>query len=563
MRILAKKKLLSKDAPTVPEIIELLLKNRKVENTKEFLNPLNPTKIHLEQFGFKKEFEKTVKILEEIKKNNGMIVVYTDYDADGITGGAIMWETLHLLGFKVMPYVPHRKDEGYGFSKKGIDNVKKQFNPALIISVDHGITAEKKIGYAKSLGIPIIVTDHHLKPDRLPLSAAAIFHIPALSGAGVSYFLAKEFFEHFPKNSNSEKLSHNFSSDYPALAAIGAVADLVPLIGPTRSLVFHGLKEISITKRHGLKAVLVQAGIDGKPITPYEVGFMIAPRINAIGRLKHAIDALRLLCTTSSDKATELASYIGTQNKERQELVKEAVEEAKKKFEAQNLKSKIKSKIIILVSDHWHTGIIGLIASRMVEEYYRPTIILTKSDGFFKASARSIPALHMTNFLREMKDLLVDVGGHAQAAGFTIEKKSVKEFIKKAESKASKLLKKADLERTIEVDFEMPFSLATERLTRSLENLAPFGVGNLQPKFVSEVEILDAKVFGKTGTHLKIFAKDPETRSFPMELIGFGLAKELTTLINGQKRRVVYSLDIDRWGGKERLRGRIIYINQP
>ena len=287
---------------------------------------------------------------------------------------------------------------------------------------------------------------------------------------------------------------------------------------------------------------------------------MIAPRINAIGRLKHAIDALRLLCTTSSDKATELASYIGLQNTERQELVKEAVEEAKKKFEAQNPKSGIKSKIIILVSDHWHEGIIGLIASRMVEEYYRPTIILTKSDGFFKASARSIPALHMTNFLRGMKDLLVDVGGHAQAAGFTIEKKMIKEFIKKAESKANKLLKKADLERTIEVDLEMPFSLATERLTRSLENLAPFGVGNPQPKFVSEIEILDAKVFGKTGAHLKIFAKDQGTRSFPMELIGFGLAKELSTLARGQKRRIVYSLDIDRWGGKERLRGRLFFL---
>src|SRR3989338_6658426 len=187
MKITYKHEVESKDKFKTEDLIEILLKNRQIKNAKEFLNPADPAKINLIDFGFKKELKKTLKLLEKIKKNNEMIVVYTDYDADGITGGAILWETLHLLGFKAMPYVPHRKLEGYGFSIKGIDNVEKQFNPALIISVDHGITAREKVSYAKKIGIPIVITDHHLKPDALPDDAEAIFHITELSGSGVPY----------------------------------------------------------------------------------------------------------------------------------------------------------------------------------------------------------------------------------------------------------------------------------------------------------------------------------------------------------------------------------------
>ncbi len=561
MRIHIKKTISDSNSITEKDILDILLKNRKIDDRNNFLSPPHPTLIPLSFFGFKKEFKKTIKLLEFIKKNNQMIVVYTDYDADGITGGAIMWETLHLLGFKVMPYVPHRQNEGYGFSKKGIDNLKKQFNPALIISVDHGITAREKISYAKSLGIPVIITDHHLKPDKIPGDALAIFHIPALSGAGVAYFLAKEIFKHFKKYGQNIVLSlqNNFSSDYLALAAIGAIADLVPLTGPTRALVFHGLQSCFKTKRQGLLAIFKQAGIIGKIITPYEVGFIIAPRINAIGRLSHAIDALRLLCTTNSKKAEELAGLVGQQNQERQDMVKKAVEEATKIVKSRLVTRD--SRLIILASDDWHEGIIGLIASRMVEEFYRPVIIMTKTDGFFKASARSIPALHITEFLRGLKKYLVDVGGHAQAAGFTIEKSKVAEFIKKAEVKANKLIKKSDLEKTIEVDLKMPFHLAREKLAKALEALAPFGMGNPQPRFVSTIQILDAKIFGKTATHLKIVAGDTKIRSYPLELIGFGMAKELPALSKGQLREIVYSLEIDRWGGREKVRGRIIHIN--
>ncbi|MBI3366063.1 DHH family phosphoesterase [Candidatus Roizmanbacteria bacterium] len=464
------------DKVSSDEIVNLILKHRNIKNIKEFLNPPSPLSIQISDFGFKKEIKTTLGLLKKIKKNNQTIVVYTDYDADGITGGAILWETLHLLGFNVMPYVPHRKLEGYGFSIKGIDAVKKQFDPALIISVDHGITAKEKVTYSKSIGIPIIITDHHLKPEKIPSDAKAIFHIPDLSGSGVSYFFSKMIFDHFKhKTSHLSLLTANFHSDYPSLASIGTIADLVPLTGPSRSLVKYGLEAFSQTKRPGLKAILKEAGIEGKKITPYEIGFIIAPRINAVGRLEHAIDALRLLCTRDPEKAHKLAANVGEKNRERQDMVTAAVKEAKEIVNSQN--SLTLNKLIILVSKTWHEGIIGLIASKIAEEYYRPTIVITQSDGYFKGSARSISSFHITDFLRSLKKYLVDVGGHKGAAGFTIEKEKLDEFIEKTQKEANKLISEKDLKRKIEADIKIPLSKVIlsikERLTGRIIQLLP------------------------------------------------------------------------------------------
>src|SRR3989344_7329825 len=493
------------------DLIELLLKNRQIKDKEEFLNPTHPSKISLTDFGFKRELKKTLKLLKKIKKDNQMVVVYTDYDADGITGGAILWETLHHLGCKAMPYVPHRKKEGYGFSKQGLDNVKKKYNPALIISVDHGITASEKVSYAKKLGIPTIITDHHLKPVKLPDDAEAIIYIPELSGSGVAYFFAKELFSHFKhQTSNFQLLTSNFKSDYLSLASIGSIADLVPLIGPTRSIVKYGLESFTSVKRVGIKQILQQAGILGRKITPYDVSFIIAPRINAVGRLEHAIDALRLLCTTKEEKAYHLANHVGEKNRERQDLVIKAVEEARQIIKLQTSNFKHFSKIIILKNKKWHEGIIGLIASKISEEFYRPTIVLTENDGFLKGSARSISALHITNFLRSLKKYLIDVGGHKAAAGFTMEKKNYDQFRAVASKLSNKKIKDKDLERRIEVDIKISLSKLNMSIVKELEKLQPFGIGNPQPTFYSEVEILDVKTFGKKNDHLKIIVRDAD-----------------------------------------------------
>ncbi|PJA55673.1 hypothetical protein CO165_02335, partial [Candidatus Roizmanbacteria bacterium CG_4_9_14_3_um_filter_33_18] len=484
-------------------------------------------------------------------------------------GGAVLWETLHLLGFKVRPYVPDRKKEGYGYSNLGIDNCIEQFNPGLIITVDHGITKIKEVEYAKSKKIRTIITDHHLKGDASP-KAEAIFHIPALSGSGVAYFFAKEIFNSFSpvQTQNFASLQKNFQTDYLALTSIGTIADLVPLIGPSRSLVKYGLESFSKIKRFGIKHILKQANIEDKKITPYEVGFMIAPRINAIGRLEHAIDALRLLCTNDEKKAYDLAHKIGNVNVERQELVEKSVAEARSSIGSDPRRGS--DPIIILVSDHWHEGIIGLIASKIAEEFYRPTLVLTKTETGYKGSARSIPSFHVTEFLRSLKKNIIDVGGHKQAAGFTLEKDQLSIFKMAAFKLANKLIKDKDLERKIEADLKIPISKINLDLVKSLEVLEPFGMGNSRPTFYSEGILTGAQLLGKTQKHLKIWVSDitgktgsvipVKTGIQILELISFNNAEKFKTLSRGQKIKVVYNLDINEWDNKKTVQGKVIFL---
>ncbi len=544
---------------TNQSIIDELLKGRGITDKNLFLNPKSPLDLSIKDFGYEKQLQKAMKILEEVKEKDQTVVVYTDYDADGITGGAILWETLHLLGFKAKPYVPQRQSEGYGFSVKGIDNVKKEFDPALIISVDHGIAAVDQIAYAKSIGVSVIVTDHHHKREQIPEAAEAIFHIPLLSGSGVSYFFSKEIYNHFKNSSKYPKLlEKHFSCDYLALASIGTIADLVPLTGPSRSVVKHGLDAFKKIKRAGITCILKESAIDGKIITPYEVGFTIAPRINAVGRLQHAIDALRLLCTTDIEKATTLAASVGDINTVRQNLVKKSVDEAQKMVK----EWKEIPKVIVLFNEDWHEGIIGLIASKIAEEHYRPVIVMTANEGHWKGSARSTPSFHITEFFTSIKDVFVNYGGHAQAAGFTILKKNLEKFLKTVKKESDKLIKDEDLVRVMEADVKAPVSGIRLSLAKDLEKLQPFGIGNSQPTFFSEVEVANAKLFGKKTEHLKISVKDIGKPGFPLELIAFSQGDRFTELSRGKKLRVIYQIEVDRWGARENIRGKLKYMEE-
>lgn len=560
MRIQIKRRIT--DTISTEEIISLLLKDRGIKDTDAFLRPAHPRDIAFSDLFAKNKMEKVGEKLFEIREKNEMIVVYTDYDADGITGGAILWETLHLLGFRVMPYVPHRKHEGYGFSHKGIDRVKKEFDPALIISVDHGIAAADKITYAKSLGIPIVVTDHHIKSDKPPNDAFAIFHTDTLSGAGVAYFVAREIYRkskvHKVYKGEREKekstLEHYFNADYLALAAVGMVADLVSLTGVARSLVKYGLAAFPTVNRVGIRHILKEAGIEGRPITPYEIGFIIAPRINAVGRIHHALDALRLLCTTKSTRAFHLANKVGDMNRARQDLVEKAIKEAHEQVTSYKLKV-TNPKIFFLSSPHWHEGIIGLVAAKIAEKYYRPTIAVTIADGFAKASARSIPGFDITSFLRAHSHYLVDVGGHKAAAGFTIATDQLAAFTSAITAQADKALSDDDLVPRIAVNMTVPSSVLTISLARALDKLAPFGIGNPRPLFYSEGIVRYVSFFGKQKEHIKVFLDG-------CEIIFFGKRDEFYQCAHGDKVKVVFSLEINTWGGKETMRGKGVFLER-
>lgn len=528
-------------------LISDILKSRDIDDMETFLNPPHPDTISLADFftdkdAFEKSWKKSLELLKKIREDGSTIAVYTDYDADGVTGGAVMWETLHKLGFKVMPYIPDRS-EGYGFSIDGINRVIDEHDPALIISVDHGIVGHEQITYAKQKGVPIIVTDHHHKQDGDPENAHAVFHTSQTSGSGVAYFFAKyvaEAFEGTPGHDHVMKLMH---TDYIAIASIGAVADLVPLVGPTRSLVKEGLKQLASTRRPGLKNMIEDAQISG-PLSTYHIGYIIAPRINAFGRLEHAMDALRLLCTPSRQRASELSAKANDVNSTRQQRVKEAVEQAHQMVDHGK-------KIIVLGSDDWEEGIIGLIAGKIMQAYYKPTIVFTRSDGEAKASVRSVDGIHITDFLSDLKDHLIDMGGHAAAAGFSISNDNIDAFVKAAYDKAEEEFTEELLTRKRTVDALIPLSSASLELAEQLQKLEPFGIGNEKPYFVTQGKISGIQRLGKNQDHTKILLSDGNAE---FEALKF-YDKEPGQLQKGHPVSLMLEVQVNEWNGRKSVQG--------
>ncbi len=538
------------------KIVEQLLKLRKIDGIEHFLSPKHPAEHDLSEFVDKKLITKAVKLIEEHTRKGNTIVVYTDYDADGITGGTILWETLHKMGCKVLPFVPHRQTDGYGFSIHGIDKMLEEQKPSLVISVDHGIAAVDQVKYLRDKGVDVIITDHHTKQAVIPDSANAIFHIPQLSGAGVAYYFAKAVSEKLaPENKELKEL---FETEYCAIAAIGAVADLVPLVGPTRSLVKHGLGELAAIKRIGLRQLMLEAQITDRAVTPFDIGFIIAPRINAIGRLEHALDALRLLCTSSKSKAQLLTKKLASTNDSRKGLVDKAIKQAKKMVEEMSNKNG-PPRILIVRSDDWHEGIIGLIASKLAEEYYRPAIVLTKSESYLKASCRSPVTVNITELLARWKDNFLNYGGHHQAAGFSITEENFEPFYKMAMSECNEYILEEALERFIEADMQMPLSLANIKLAELLNAFEPFGIGNSRPVFYSKGTVIDFQRLGKQKNHLKLWLRDPAKKSAPIEFIAFSKGEDAEKLTKNQEIDVVYTIEINIWNGRTSVQGKLLY----
>ncbi len=556
MKIISKYSLYGTAVSSAEKIIEELLKLRKIEGIDLFLTPKHPCEHNLSEFVDAKLITKAIKLIQAHKEKGNTISVYTDYDADGITGGTILWETLHKMGCKVLPYVPHRQTDGYGFSIHGIVKMIAEQNPSLVISVDHGIAAVDQVKYLRDKGVDVIITDHHTKQETIPESANAIFHIPQLSGAGVAYYFAKAVSEQLaPENTELKEL---FETDYCAIAAIGAVADLVPLVGPTRSLVKHGLGQFQSLKRIGLRQLMMEAQIADRAITPFDIGFIIAPRINAIGRLEHAIDALRLLCTKSKTKAQELTKKLALTNDSRKGLVDKAIRQAKKMVEGVS-NGKGPPRVLIVRNDEWHEGIIGLIASKLAEEYYRPAIVLTKSESYLKASCRSPVTVNITELLTRWKEHFLNYGGHHQAAGFSIAEENFESFYARAMAECNECIMEEALERFIEADLQMPLSLATLKLAELLGTFEPFGVGNARPVFYSKGTVIDFQRLGKAKNHLKLWLRDPAKKSSPIEFIAFSKGEDAEKLTKNQDIDVVYTVEKNVWNGRSSLQGKLLH----
>jgi single-stranded-DNA-specific exonuclease len=481
-------------------IIETLLKNRGLTDQKQqesFFNPIHPHSITLNSIGVDSlQTKKAITRLKKALAKNELIIIYGDYDADGITSTAILWEVLHHLKFNVMPFLPHREEHGYGLKPSGIDTVIKQYGkPHLIITVDNGIVAFEGADYCKENGIDLIITDHHSakkdknKKDTYP-HAQAVIHSTKVAGSGISYLFAKEILE---------KLKPDFSpkilNSLIELSTIGTIADIVPLISSNRSIAKAGLELLSQTQRPGLKALLSEARIDtGNNLNSYHVGFIIAPRLNATGRLNHCLDSLRLLCTKDENKALRLALNLGDINKERQDMTFKSVKQALSKY-TNNHSDK---KIIINSSEEYNPGVIGLVAGKLVEHFYKPTVVIAKTGETSKGSVRSIFGVDIIEMLRTFEEDFLELGGHPMAAGFTIKTEKIEDLVQKLEDLAEKTIDVKLLVPVFEADTEIELSDITMRLYEAINNFSPFGAGNPHPTFITRnIEIKNVQTVGK------------------------------------------------------------------
>jgi single-stranded-DNA-specific exonuclease len=533
--------LLSKEIPSDKnEIVEILLKNRGIKTKKdkeEFFQPSNPMETRLSDISVDpKEVKKAILRIKKAMEGGEHVIVYGDYDADGITGTAIMWETLHNLGIHVLPHIPERFTEGYGLNVESVKKLKeKDPDLSLIITVDHGITATDKVGVLKKLGIDMIISDHHQAAKKIP-NPLALVYTTEVGGSALSWFLAREI----TKTLSGEK---NFKIEKRLeLAAIGTIADQLPLVGVNRSIVKYGLEELNRTSRPGLIELFAEAKIEKGSIGAYEVGFIIAPRINSTGRLKHGLESLRLLCTTSQLKALEIASGIAKTNIERQKIVEEVVIHAKNSSEKM-----VSASVIVLSHDSYHEGVIGLAAARLVEEYYRPSIVISTKDGVGKASARSISGFNIIEAIRAHESLYIEGGGHTMAAGFSIKTENIPLFTQKIQEYAAKLLTDDVLKRKLKADLEIDPGLITFALLMELKKFDPTGIGNASPTFITKnFSVSDFKKVGKRMNHFKLKLEKDKKK---LDAIFFDGATNFENLKKGDIVDVIYRIEENVWNG--------------
>jgi single-stranded-DNA-specific exonuclease len=531
-------------------VIDILLKNRGIKTKKqkdEFFNPTSPEKISLRNLGIKTdEVNKVIKRLRKAKDKKEKVIIFGDYDADGVCATAILWENLYGLKLDVLPYIPERFSEGYGLKVESVKKLKIKYEDLrLIITVDNGIVANEAVNKANKLGIDVIITDHHQKGKKIP-NAYAIIHTTKIGGAGIAWILAREI-------SSKLQASYKLQSSLE-LAAIGTIADQLPLIGPNRSFAKYGLAELNKTERIGLLALFKEAGIwkvSNRPdIGTREVGFVIAPRINAMGRLDHAIDSLRLLCTKSKKKATELSYLLGKTNVERQKIVKNVVAHAKKAAERM-VAGPEGQGVMVIHHESYHEGVIGLAASKLVDTFYRPAIVFSKGKKYSKASARSIPGFDIIHVIRKFNDMLIDAGGHPMAAGFTLETKNLLKFSQKLDEISRPLLTKQILQKKQKIDLMLNFSQINQKLAKEILNFEPFGIGNFAPVFATfETSVLNARTVGMEGRHLKMTL---EENGKVFDAIAFGLGDFFLKITPGALVDVVYNLEENVWNGRTSL----------
>jgi len=475
------------------------------------------------------------------------IMVFGDYDVDGTTSVALLTSYLKSLGVKVLSYIPDRYDEGYGVSYKGIDCAKEN-GIDLIIALDCGIKAIDKVKYAKKLGVDFIICDHHRPGNQIPDAVAVLdpkqddckYPFDELCGCGVGFKLMQAL------QTKLEKPQKEIYK-YLDLVATAIGSDIVPITGENRILAHYGLKLINSKKRPAFKAIL--ENVKKRELTITDVVFMIGPRINAAGRMKHGLLATELLCETNYEKVKELAKDIELYNTDRKDTDRSITEEA---LEIIKEKKEEDRYTTVVYQSHWHKGVIGIVASRLTETYYRPTLVFTKSGEKLAASARSVKGFDVYNALESSSEYIEQFGGHKYAAGLTIEEKNFESFKQKFEEVVKSSIDPELLIPEIKFDSEISFENITSKFIRILKQFAPFGPNNMKPTFISKhvTSTGFVKALGEDGLHLK--ANLVQNRVI-ISAIGFGLGEKKSLLDSKAEVDIIFTIEENEWNGNTSL----------
>lgn len=532
----------------IPMIIANILLNRGIAPAdmnsfmaKSLRDVLNP----MDMLDMDKAASRICTALEKKEK----IVVYGDYDVDGITSTALLYDFLKSNGADVIYYIPDRKDEGYGINIMAVNKLIRQ-GMKLLITVDCGITAIGEVEFAKLQGMDVIITDHHTCKERIPDAADAVvnpkreddeYGFDGLAGVGVAFKLALALAMKLGLKTGS------VFAQYADLAAIGTIADVVPLVNENRIIVDKGLQLLQNPKRPGIRELLRVAGMENKKLNAGTVAFSLAPRMNAAGRLGTAVTAVELLLTQDDAKAAEIAAELDRENRERQDteqtINREAIEMIAKdpNFD--------KKKVIVLAKEGWHNGVIGIVASRLVELYYKPTILISLADGVGKGSGRSIEGFNLFDALNDSDELLTNFGGHSVAAGLGINEENIEKFTEKINKYADSVMNEKDMVPVVRVDCMLGgqnLNLATVKVLAALE---PYGMGNEKPMFVTkDAYVVSAATVGAEGRHLRMQIEKDGVR---VNCIGFGLGEYTRLISPGDRVHLAYRLDINTFQGNE------------
>lgn len=548
--------------PGLPPVIAQVLYNRGFADPRQAETFLRADALDSGQFLALKRrggssIDKAIARIKRAIDQKEQIVVYGDFDADGVTSTALLTQTLAALGANVRPYIPHRVDEGYGLNSDALLRLRRE-GAGLIITVDCGIRSIDEVADGRSYGLDLIVTDHHSLGPEIPSAHAVInpklddcaYPEAMLAGVGVAFRLAEALLTIIGPQRRNGPLPT--ADDLLDLVAIGTVADLAPLNRTeNRALVRRGLAALNQAKRPGIRALLEVSGVRPGDVSAQTIGFALGPRINAAGRLDSAMIAYHLMMTTDPNDAARLALQLQQLNVQRQELTRAAQDEILSQLDGGS------DHPLIFASGHFQPGIVGLVAGRLTELFFRPAIVMEAGDSESRASCRSIPQFDITHALDQCADLLVRHGGHAQAAGFTIRNENIPVFREQLTDIARAALDGQELLPTLDIDAELHSDELTLDLARTLQQLEPTGHNHPTPRFVTYgLRVIEARSVGKESQHLKLRLARPNNS--PIDGIGFRLFNNGATLIRpGDYVDVAYALEVNQWNGDTSLQLRL------